>query len=192
VPARGITALASAAAQTVAVAKPKANYDELKIDLLDAMKKAKWPEAKKLSDEIEESVPADDRGWFSWVRAEVAVGTKDGTLANALATKLAEAADTKAEAANDVAWLFVTAQAMENLDLSSLERLARRGVDLAEEDGKPAVLDTLARIVFRLGRAEEAIKLQQQSIDAAADDILRNQLKGTLQSYREGKLPSAQ
>lgn len=120
------------------------------------------------------------------------MGTKDGTLANALATKLAEAADTKAEAANDVAWLFVTAQAMENLDLSSLERLARRGVDLAEEDGKPAVLDTLARIVFRLGRTEEAIKLQQQSIDAAGNDKLSDQLKGTLQSYREGKLPSAQ
>jgi hypothetical protein len=147
---------------------------------------------KEVERRIEESVPADDRGWFSFVRAEVAVGTKDGILANALATKLAEAADTKAEAANNVAWLFVTAQAMENLDLSSLERLARRGVDLAEEDGKPAVLDTLARIVFRLGRTEEAIKLQQQSIDAAGNDKLSDQTKGTLQSYREGKLPSAQ
>ena len=43
-----------------------------------------------------------------------------------------------------------------------------------------------------LGRTEEAIKLQEQSVENAEVESLKDELKATLQSYRSGKLPPAE
>jgi hypothetical protein len=80
------------------------------------------------------------------------------------------------------------------------EGLDQRGLNLAEKiasqansssQGKSsAVLDTLARIQFLLGKKDEAIATQQKALDAAADEREKPYLKKVLDDYKQGKLPS--
>lgn len=196
VPARAVLALAKAAASIGkgAIDKPIASYEDLKQLVLDAVARKAWKEVQELSNDLMARFPAEDKSLLADVRSQLAVATKDATLANSVAAGLTAAAGTQAEIANDVAWSFITAEGLDGLDLTAIERLARRGVELADADAekKSAALDTLARITFRLGRSEEAIKLQQESVDRQPDDSLKERLKQTLQAYKDGKLPPAE
>jgi hypothetical protein len=50
------------------------------------------------------------------------------------------------------------------------------------------IMDTLARVLFRLDKRNEAIALQQKAVGLATDD-LKSQLQKTLESYEAGELP---
>lgn len=64
------------------------------------------------------------------------------------------------------------------VNLEEAESLARKGVELAEEDAdRAAVLDTLAELVFLRGEAEEAATLISRAIELAPDnDYYKEQL----------------
>jgi hypothetical protein len=52
-------------------------------------------------------------------------------------------------------------------------------------------LSTLARIVFRSGRKDEAIKIQDEAIAAERTASGKQQLTAIRDAYKEGKLPPA-
>ena len=73
-------------------------------------------------------------------------------------------------------------------NLALAEKCARDSVRLAGGPDKAASLDTLARIRFMQGQKDEAIKLQEESVKLAADE-LKPELQGTLDAYKKGVLP---
>jgi tetratricopeptide (TPR) repeat protein len=101
------------------------------------------------------------------------------------------AEDTKEDAGiqNELAWDLVTNEvfaAKRNLVLA--ETCALRAVKLSEGTEKAASLDTLARVRFLQDRKPEALKLQQEAIDLAQDEI-KAELIETLEAYKKGILP---
>ena len=76
-----------------------------------------------------------------------------------------------------------------NLELA--EKCATISVKLAEGTDKAASLDTLARIRFMQGKKDEAIKLQQEALNAA-DETLKPELQHTLDSMKKGVLPKVE
>jgi hypothetical protein len=69
------------------------------------------------------------------------------------------------------------------------ETVARRAND-ASGGKDPAILDTLARLMFMQGKKEEAIALQEKAI-GLADDDRKAELKKFLDSYKKGELAEA-
>ena len=85
--------------------------------------------------------------------------------------------------------------------MATHEGLEKRGLLVAEKiaesantgaQGKSsAILDTLARIQFLLGKKPEAIASEQKAVNAAADDGEKHALEKILADYQQGKLPKA-
>lgn len=174
-------------------AKMEADRQRFSRGMRKAMAEKDWGQAMKLIDELEATLPADQKLMAASPRLMVIIQSKNGAAANELASKLASTKEVPAEMANAVAWKLLTTDGLEGIDYNAVERLARHAVDLSKGDDQRApTLDTLARAVFLAGRKDEAIKIQQQAIDAADSDELKQQLTATLEAYKAGKVPPAQ
>ena len=123
------------------------------------------------------------------MRFKAAVANKDSAAANDAARKIAAESDVKPSILNDVAWTLLTSKAVEKPDIELAEKLARRGVSASPTASKAAVMDTLARALFRLGKKDDAIQQQTQAIAEATGDALKAELQKTLEAYQRGELP---
>ena len=97
--------------------------------------------------------------------------------------------DAPAEALNAIAWNLLTRVEKNKRDLKTAVAAAQKAN--AMTDGKePAILDTYALALFENGQVDEAIKTQQQAIDALPEDAPENaktRFTETLHEYQAAK-----
>jgi len=163
---------------------------KLSRQLNGSLRKKQWDDAESAITELEKLMPAEERDGMAFPRFQVLLGKKDYPAAYKLASELSDSHQDNAMMQNQLAWDIATKDGIEQRDLKLAEKIATRANDAAK--GKdPAILDTLARVLFMNGKKKEAIALQQQAVELA-DSGNKDQFKGTLQSYQEGKLPKAE
>jgi thiol-disulfide isomerase/thioredoxin len=155
-----------------------------------ALVQQKWDDAEKALAEIEEALPEGNRQIVDRYRFDMALRKKDASAASKMAEKIISAPDVPPLTYNDLAWRMITAPGLENPDLDLCERLARKGIELTDGTGKANVIDTLARVKFLQGNKTEAIELQQQAVEQAAEQQ-KEKLQETLDAYKKGELPKA-
>lgn len=159
----------------------------------EALQAKQWDKAEKLLGEVLPLVPESERADLAeGVRDQIALGKGDPSGIYKRVAKYAEENKEDAEQQNEIAWDLATNPMFEgkrNLELA--ETCASRSVKLASGTDKAASLDTLARIKFMQGKKDEAIKLQQQAVDCAADE-LKPELQATLESLKKGVLPKVE
>jgi len=155
------------------------------------MQGKKWDEAEATLKEIAELLPADQREGMESARIQILIGKGDLEGAAKLSEKISEKSKDNAMAQNQLAWALLTQEGIKGAALDSAYKIAVRANEVA--GGKDAaILDTLARATFMKGDKPKAIELQEKAVKLAEDDSLKEQLTGTLDSYKEGKLPKAE
>lgn len=159
-------------------------------ELGQAIQAKEWAKAEKLLEETLPLVPEGDReGLAEGVRDTIALGKGNPERIYKRLATFAEDTKENAGIQNEIAWDLVTNEAFApKRNLALAEACAVRAVKLSEGPEKAASLDTLARVRFMQGRKDEAIKLQQESVDLAPDE-LKPELTETLESYKKGILP---
>lgn len=181
--------LKKAAADYEAKEKRKEQMMKLYGDLSRSMQEQDWEAAESKLAEIEKVLPEDERGGLDMARFGILLGKKSYKAAYALAARIANANKDNPGMQNALAWEIATRKGLEERDLDLAEKLAQRAND--ETDGKdPAIIDTLARVLFMKGRKEKAIALQQKAVDLA-EGKAKEHFEKTLDSYKQGKLPTA-
>lgn len=154
-----------------------------------AIAKKDWDGAQKAVGDLENALPATRKYVADALRFKIALGRKDTSAANESAQKIAAASGADSPILNEVAWELLTSKALDKPDIEIAEKLARRGVETAVGQSKPAVMDTLARALFRTGKKDDAIKLQEEAIGSAEDEKLKSSLTKTLEAYKRGEIP---
>jgi len=150
-----------------------------------------WNEAEATLKELGELMPEDQRDGLDSARIQILFGKEDLEGAAKLSEKVSEKNKDNAMSQNQLAWSLLTKEGLKGPALEAAYKIAVRANDAAE--GKDAaILDTLARATFMKGDKDKAIELQEKAIKLADDDGLKSQLKETLDSYKEGKLPAAE
>ena len=155
----------------------------------ELMQNNEWDKALTLADQKKADMAAEAEADYDLLRFLILVLKKDGAAVHAQAVKLGEKHMHNASLLNEIAWQIATADGLGNRDLVLAEKLAARANELTES-GDATIFDTLARIEFLKGDKEEAISLQQQAINNATEEQAE-ELKKTLESYTNGKLPPA-
>lgn len=185
---------------TYDIAKAKREFDErqafMKLaresirGIAVAVQAKNWEEAEKLAETFEKAAPPKYLFTARMQRLRIATAKKDGSAINQVVALIAEDEKLTGPMLNQLAWQMALLTDVEGLNLELAERLARRGVELSEEQQKAAVLDTLARILFRLDKKDEAIAKQKEALEVATE-AQRKSLQKTLEAYEAGKLPDA-
>lgn len=178
-------AAAEAAKQAAAMEKFNA--------LGEALQAKQWDKAEKLLVDVLPLVPEAQRAELAeGIRDQIALGKGDPSGIYKRMEKYAEENKDDAEQQNALAWDLVTNPMFEGKrNLALAEKCALASVKLAQGNDKAASLDTLARVRFMQGKKDEAIKLQQEAVDLAADEI-KAETKATLESYKKGVLPKVE
>jgi thiol-disulfide isomerase/thioredoxin len=159
-------------------------------DLSSSMQRKSWDKAEAALAEMEKLVSEDDRDSLGMMRFQICLEKKDYPGALKLAGQISDANQEHALIQNQLAWKLAICDGAQDLDLNLLEKIARRANDAAK--GKDAaILDTLARVLFLTGKKADAIALQEKAVNLA-NDYMKAQLQEVLDSYKAGKLPSAQ
>jgi thiol-disulfide isomerase/thioredoxin len=115
---------------------------------------------------------------------------QDYPSANQLALHISDTHKDDASVQNLLAWQMVGEQTIEPGDLTVAEIIATRAIDAGQgKDVNP--IDTLARILIREGRKEEATELLQKAVDLASGPD-KQRLQNTLDSYRKNDGPKAE
>ncbi|MGA1224423.1 MAG: redoxin family protein [Phycisphaerales bacterium] len=85
---------------------------------------------------------------------------------------------------NALAWMMVDPNGgIENPDLELALKCAESGMKASGgENG--AMIDTLARVVFRMGDVPRAIELQKKAIEKTEAGRMQDEMKGTLEEYQ--------
>ena len=173
--------------------KKQRNEAKLRVagqELGRAMQKKDWDAATAKLDEIEKLLPEDARSGVGVTRFSILIGKKDYPAAYKLAAKISEANKDDMQLQNDLAWQIATDKQIEQRDLKLAQTIATRGSEAAK--GKnPAVLDTLARVLFMQDKKDEAIAMQEKAVKLAEADA-KEGMQSTLDSYKKGKLPEAE
>ena len=159
----------------------------------EALQAKQWDKAEKLLTEVLPLVPESERADFTeGVRDQIALGKGDPSGIYKRIAKYAEENKEDGEQQNEIAWDLATNPIFEgkrNLELA--EKCAQIAVKLASGNDKAASLDTLARIKFLQGKKDEAIKLQQQAVELADEDM-KPEVQATLDSLKKGILPKVE
>ena len=173
--------------------KKQRNEAKLRVvgqELGRAMQKKDWDAATAKLDEIEKLLPEDARSGVGVTRFSILIGKKDYPAAYKLAAKISEANKDDMQLQNDLAWQIATDKQIEQRDLKLAQTIATRGSEAAK--GKdPAILDTLARVLFMQDKKDEAIAMQEKAVKLAEGDA-KEGMQSTLDSYKKGKLPEAE
>lgn len=88
-----------------------------------------------------------------------------------------------AENLNTIAWMAVTAPFALN-DPEIALKAANRAVELSHRKDA-AILDTLARVYYSIGRLSDAIRLQEEAVKQTTDEAEGKDLRATLDFYRK-------
>jgi thiol-disulfide isomerase/thioredoxin len=168
--------------------KNEAQLQVIGADFGRAMQQKNWDEAAAKLAEIEKLLPEDERDELDTARFAISIGKKDYPAAYKLARQVSDKHKDNAMLQNELAWQIASDPTIEKRDLGLAETIATRANDAAK--GKePAVIDTLARILFMQGKKAEAIALQEKAVKLAEDDAMKTSLQKTLDSYKKGELP---
>jgi len=158
-------------------------------NLRDAMREKNWDAAEAAVADLEKTVPEPMRFNYGDTRLQILLGQKDYAAAGKLAESLSDGHKDNVAFQNDIAWTMVMHEGLDKPGLLVAEKIAERANTVAP-DKSPAVLDTLARIQFLLGKKPEAIASEQKAVNATADDSEKRYLKKALADYQQGKLPA--
>ncbi len=185
---------------TFDVAKAKAEYQkqkesENKLMTLSGqfsqqMQDKKWDDADATLTEIAKVLPEAQQEAVTFARLPILIGKGDTDAAAALVEKMTDKVQNNAGALNQLAWKLVSDENVKGKLLDAAYKAAVKANEVA--GGKDAgVLDTLARATFIKGEKAKAVELQQKAVDLADNDDMKKQLRATLNSYKDGKLPKA-
>jgi thiol-disulfide isomerase/thioredoxin len=179
------------AAKTYAEEKKKEwQLNEAQEEIQKAMKAKDWDVATTKVDEMEKLLPENQREGLNGVRLEILFAKNDYPAAYEMAQKMSDSHKDNPFLQNQLAWKIATDPKIEKRNLDLAGTFADRGIEATQ--GKNAdVLDTKARILFLQGKADEAIKVQEQAVAASTGEG-KETLEKTLQSYKSGKVPAAQ
>ena len=155
------------------------------------MQEKKWDEADATLTEIGKALPEAQQESVGFARLPILLGKGDTDGAVALVEKISEKAKDNAQGLNQLAWQLA---AQENLKGKLLDAACKIATKANEVSGgkDPAILDTLARTTFLKGEKDKAVELQRKAVDLADNDDLKKQMRATLDSYKDGKLPKAE
>lgn len=109
----------------------------------------------------------------------------DQAKADAMKKDLYERLKNDPEPLNTLAWTIASNEAIQYRDLDFARKAAEHAVQLTKEEN-PAILDTLARVLFEQGRFQDAVTWQQKAVQKTGDDNaeLKAQLEKTLERYK--------
>ncbi len=159
-------------------------------DIALAIRAKNWEQAEELVNRFEQEAPEQYKSTARFQRLRIAVAKKDGPAINRIVLQISDDDKIAAMGLNQLAWQMALLTDVESIDLELAEKLARRGVEMSEESQKGAVLDTLARVLFRRGKKDEAIATQKEAIELS-EGLQREGLQKTLEAYEKGELPDA-
>lgn len=151
-----------------------------------AIKDKNWDEANATLDEIEKSLPKDSP-YPQMVRFRILVLQKNYDEAYRLASSISEEHADNADLQNELAWTLIARSGLEKRDAALAEKIAERA-NTASKGKNSEILDTLARAQFMNGKKDEAVATEQKAVNLAEGE-LQVQLKNSLASYQDGKLP---
>src|SRR5207237_6990807 len=121
------------------------------------------------------------------IRFNLLLGQKNYAEAYKLAAALSDAQKDNAMLQNELAWKIVSDSSIEQRDLELAEKIANRANEAAKSKD-PAIMDTLARVLFMKGKKEQAVALQGKAVDLA-EGGMKKSLEKSLESYKNGELP---
>ena len=154
---------------------------------IEAMREEKFDDALAAAADIEKSGDPRLASMGQSLRLAVYAEKKDFDLYHATVKEAAAKADQDSEKLNALAWDMVASPRLEKPDLALADRIASRAAELTKSEN-PAILDTLARVKFRLGEKAKAIELEKKAIVLAKDDAAI--FKVTLGFYEKDELPT--
>jgi len=158
-------------------------------EINQAMASKDWDAATAKVAEAQKLMPEEASSNLDMIRMEIAFGKKDYATAYKLASQAADGQKDNAMFQNQLAWRILTDPSLEQRDLKLAAKLANRAND-ATDSKDPAIMDTLARVLFMQDKKEAAIELQAKAVELADGDM-KADLKNTLASYKKGELPKA-
>lgn len=170
----------------------EARWDELNDRLNKAVDQKRWTEAGSTLDDLLNQAealkfPPGVGDSYVGTRLRILLNQKKYEEAYHLADAFSDAHPTDARRQNDLAWTLITEKGIEQPNLGLAKKLAERA-NAATGGKEPAILDTLARVLFMNGEKLQAIEAEQKAA-AAAQDQEKTRYQSCLADYREGKLP---
>ena len=160
---------------------------ELWGELNAAARKKDWEGAETALAKIEAITPAEESANVQLIRFRLKMSQSDYESAYAVARKASDANEENAMLQNELAWAIVTLEQPEKRDLKLAEQIANRA-NKAAKGRDPAILDTLARVLFVKGDKDGAIEHQKKAVDLSSG-AARKRLQAVLDSYKAGKVP---
>jgi len=167
----------------------EAKMKEISTKLRTAVMNEKWDDANSLVDELAKLDPENTIS-PQFMKVNLLLMQKKYDEAYKAAGALSDAHPEEAKLQFAMAQMISSQPGLDKRDLPLAEKMAERA-NKATEGKEPAVLDTLARIQFMNGKKDAAIATEQKAVDQAGTDGAE-ELKANLQSYKDGKLPSAE
>ena len=157
--------------------------------LEEAIEGKDWDAAMKLLGEIEKLPGIGDQ--LAPAAVLISIGKNENeAISKQMDKVLAGPAAQVPQMLNQLAWGIATEMKEPSKDsLAAALKAANKAVEVTKSS-EPAILDTLARILFMQGDKEGAIKTQTKAVDEAGEG-LKESLQETLKSYKDGKLPPA-
>jgi len=178
--------LAKAAADYRESVANNAKFQELNNALRDAVKQKKWDEAQAAADSLRSAFPK-----FKGLvipQLQIFLGQKKYDEAIQLAESQRQAYGTNVNWLNELAWTVATSDGPDGRCLELGRAMAESARQLTQGTNT-AVLDTLARVQFMLGKKDDAIAMEQEAADLEQNQREKDSLQKSLASYKEGKLP---
>lgn len=160
--------------------------EEFSRKLNAAVRAQNWDEAYATLDDMEKSLPKDSVD-PKMIRFRILLLQKKYDEAYRLAGSISEAHAENADLQNELAWTLAARPGLEKRDTVLAEKIAERA-NTASKGKDATVLDTLARTQFMNGKKDEAVATEQKAVNLAEGE-LQGQLKNSLASYQDGKLP---
>jgi thiol-disulfide isomerase/thioredoxin len=119
-----------------------------------------------------------------------AAGKGDAADQEKTGSQLAAKLKSRPEIANNVAWAMLTDKGIVHRDVTLALQISKQACEDTNWK-RPDVIDTYARALFDSGKKSEAIKYEEKAL-AAVGEGDKTQYERTLQSYKEGKVPSSE
>ncbi len=166
--------------EAIAAFKKKQRMQVVMMSLQRAFARGNWDEALGIIDGLIAESPEESQ--FLLIKMQILQEADRHEEANKLLAKVIDHEWENARLLNMVAWRMAEDEEAKH-DLKLLLKAAKRASELTK-DKDASVLDTVARVYFKMGNLDEAIKWQKQAVDAGDDDP---RLAETLKEYRQRK-----
>lgn len=163
---------------------------ELSDKLQKQMQAREWEQVDATLNEVEKLLPEAQRPGVDLARFNVLLTRGKVSEAAELAGRLSVAQKDSPMLQNQLAWELAIHEDATDREYAIAEQIALRANE-ASKGQEPAILDTVARLMFLRGKKEEAIAMQEKAVKLAEGPLKAN-LEASLKSYREGKLPDVE